>query len=99
MTAQRKASKRPAAAERSNNARSEAVELEAELIRLNALVRARREQLARLEHCPHKDCECRQVWREVVEKKLATQVRKIRKQVRPAATANHTPKGPAKRSR
>jgi hypothetical protein len=60
----------------------EAAELEGELLRLNALVRQRRAQLARLEHCPHKDCECRQVWREVVEKKLASQVGKIRKQVR-----------------
>jgi hypothetical protein len=59
-----------------------AAELEAELFRLNALVRRRREQLARLEHCPHKDCECRQVWKEVVEQKLAHQVGKIRKQVR-----------------
>ena len=60
----------------------EAAELEGELLRLNALVRQRRAQLARLEHCPHKDCECRQVWREVVEQKLASQVGKIRKRVR-----------------
>lgn len=60
----------------------EANELEAELLRLNTLVRKRREQLARLEACPNKDCECRQVWREVVEKKLSSQVGKIRKQVR-----------------
>jgi hypothetical protein len=57
-------------------------ELEAELLRLNTLVRERRKQLARLEECPRKDCECRLVWREVLEKKLATQVGKIRKQVR-----------------
>jgi len=65
----------------------ETAELEAELLRLNTLVRQRRDQLARLEACPHKDCECRQVWKEVVDKKLATQVGKIRKQVRakPAA--------------
>jgi hypothetical protein len=58
-----------------------AAELEAELLRLNTLVRARRKQLARLETCPHKDCECRAVWREVVESKLATQVSKIRQSV------------------
>ena len=49
----------------------EALELEAELVRLNTLVRQRRQQLARLETCPHKDCECRRIWREVVEKDLA----------------------------
>jgi hypothetical protein len=58
-----------------------AAELEAELLKLNTLVRERRAQLARLENCPQKDCECRQVWLEVVEKKLATQVGKVRKQV------------------
>jgi hypothetical protein len=60
----------------------DAVELEAELLRLNELVRARRMQLARLAKCPNKDCECRAVWREVVEKNLAGQVGKIRRQVR-----------------
>ena len=60
----------------------EALELEAELVRLNTLVRQRRQQLARLETCPRKDCECRRVWREVVEKDLARQVGKIRRQVR-----------------
>ncbi len=59
-----------------------AVELEAELLRLNELVRARRRQLARLAACPNKDCECRAVWREVVEKDLAGQVGKIRREVR-----------------
>ena len=59
-----------------------AIELEAELVRLNALVRDRRQQLARLEDCPHKSCECRLVWRDHVEKLLASQVGKIRKQVR-----------------
>ncbi len=63
-----------------------AVELEAELLRLNELVRARRKQLARLERCPYKDCECRAVWREVVEKDLAGQVGKVRRRVKsPAA--------------
>ena len=62
----------------------EAVELEAELVRLNTLVRQRRQQLARLETCPNKDCECRRIWRETVEKDLARQVGKIRRQVRRA---------------
>ncbi len=60
----------------------EAVELEAELLRLNNLVRQRRAQLIRLEKCPNKDCECRLVWREVVEKNLAGQMGKIRREVR-----------------
>ena len=60
----------------------DAAELEAELLRLNDLVRARRKQLARLDACPNKDCECRAVWRQVVEQNLATQVRKVRSQVR-----------------
>jgi len=59
----------------------EAADLEAELLRLNTLVRQRRAQLARLEACPNKSCECRKVWREVVEQKLAFQVGKIRKNV------------------
>ena len=59
----------------------DAVELEAELLRLNNLVRQRRKQLAFLAKCPNKHCECRAVWREVVEKKLAGQVGKIRRQV------------------
>ena len=59
----------------------EAIELEAELRRLNNLVRARRAQLARLDKCPNKDCECRIVWRDVVEKDLANQIGKIRTQV------------------
>ncbi len=68
--------------------RRETAELEAELLRLNTLVRQRRTQLARLENCPHKDCECRKVWREVVEKDLSRQVGKIRKQVRGQRAAN-----------
>ncbi len=58
------------------------VELEAELTRLNILVRARRKQLARLERCPNKDCECRMVWRDSVEKNLAEQMGRIRRQVK-----------------
>ena len=57
------------------------LELEAELLRLNSLVRQRRKQLAFLEKCPHKNCECRRVWRQVVEKNLARQVGKIRRDV------------------
>ena len=56
-------------------------DLEGELVRLNALVRERRKQLARLDKCPNKDCPCRFVWREHVEKNLAGQVGKIRRQV------------------
>ena len=63
-----------------------AAELESELLKLNSLVRERRKQLARLENCPNKDCECRRVWREVVEKDLSRQVGKIRKRVRPKRT-------------
>lgn len=62
--------------------KQQAVALEAELARLNELVRARRKQLTRLEDCPHTDCECRAVWREVVDKKLKAQVRKVRRSVR-----------------
>ena len=66
----------------------EALELEAQLVRLNTLVRARRKQLAFLAKCPNKTCECRAVWREVVEKKLAGQMGKIRQQVRSKASRN-----------
>lgn len=61
---------------------AQAQDLEAELLRLNTLVRERRKQLARLERCPNKNCECRRVWREVVEKSLSSQVGKIRRQVK-----------------
>ena len=64
-----------------NGKPQEATELEAELLRLNTLVRERRQQLARLEKCPNKDCPCRVVWRNHVEKNLAGQVGKIRRQV------------------
>ena len=60
----------------------ESTELEADLVRLNALARERRKQLVRLEKCPNKDCPCRFVWREHVEKNLAGQVGRIRRQVR-----------------
>jgi hypothetical protein len=60
------------------------LELEAELLTLTNLVRRRRAQLARLAKCPNKDCECRAVWRQVIEKDLAGQVGKVRRQVRGA---------------
>jgi hypothetical protein len=62
-----------------------ATELEAELMRLNLLVRERRKQLDRLEKCPNKDCPCRFVWHERVEANLAGQVGKIRSHVQTAA--------------
>lgn len=62
----------------------EVLELEAELLNLTRLVRRRRAQLARLAKCPNKDCECRAVWRKVIEKDLAGQVGKIRRHVRGA---------------
>ena len=60
----------------------EATDLEAELLRLNTLVRERRKQLARLEKCPNKDCPCRVVWRDHVEKNLAGQVGRVQRRVR-----------------
>jgi len=63
----------------------ETLELEAELIRLNTLVRERRQQLDRLKECPNDECPCRVVWKDKVEKGLASQMRKIGKQVKPAA--------------
>ena len=65
-----------------NSKQRDAQELEAELIRLNTLVRQRRQQLFRLADCPNKDCECRKVWKEAVEKDLAAQVGRIRRNVR-----------------
>jgi hypothetical protein len=77
----------------------EVLELESELLRLAALVRERRKQLARLKNCPNPSCPCRAVWRDHVEKKLSIQVRKVRKQVREAppqparaASSNGKPK-------
>jgi len=64
------------------------IELESELMRLNTLIRARRQQLSVLATCPHTDCECRSVWREVTEKKLANQVGKVRKHVRASSNGN-----------
>lgn len=64
------------------NKEAQTAELEAELIRLNTLVRARRKQLANLQRCPNKDCECRMIWQQVVEENLASQMGKIRRQVR-----------------
>ena len=72
-----------------NGKPQEPTDLEAQLVRLNALARERRKQLARLEKCPNKDCPCRFVWREHVERNLAGQVGKIQRQVRgePAKSA------------
>jgi hypothetical protein len=75
-----------------NGKPQEATELEAELLRLNTLVRERRKQLARLEDCPNKDCPCRLVWRNHVEKNLAGQVGKIRQQVGRKAAKGARPK-------
>jgi hypothetical protein len=75
----------------------ETLELEAELIRLNALVRERRQQLARLKACPNPECPCRVVWKNKVDEGLADQMRKIGKQVN-----NHSPgprSTPAKRKK
>jgi hypothetical protein len=66
----------PVTMKKSNQQQS--VELEAELLRLNALVRARRKTLARLAACPNKTCECRLVWSEQTEKTLASQMGKLR---------------------
>ena len=79
-----------------NGKEREATELEAQLVRLNALVRERRQQLARLETCPNKDCPCRLVWRNHVEQNLAGQVGKVRRQVRAKSTSLAKPKGRAK---
>ena len=68
----------------------EKLKLEAELLRLNALVRERREQLARIEECPNQACRCRAVWKEQVEKTLTGQMRKIRRQI--SAESAKTPK-------
>ena len=70
-----------------------ATELEAELLRLNTLVRERRKQLSRLEKCPNKDCPCRVVWRDHVEKNLAGQVGKIRRKVSSKTARPTKPKG------
>ncbi len=77
----------------------DATELEAELVMLNALLRERRKQLARLEKCPNKDCPCRFVWRNHVEKNLAGQVRKIRRQVGALRPKSSQPKARLRRQR
>lgn len=79
-----------------NGKPQEATELEAELLRLNTLVRERRKQLARLEECPNKECPCRLVWRNHVEKNLAGQVGKVRRQVRSKTAQPVKSKGPPK---
>ena len=79
-----------------NGKQREGTDLEAELLRLNALVRERRKQLARLAKCPNKDCPCRFVWREQVEKNLEGQVGRIRRQVRSRSARLAKPKRRAK---
>jgi hypothetical protein len=79
-----------------NGKLQEATDLEAELLRLNTLVRERRKQLARLEKCPNKDCPCRVVWRNHVEKNLAGQVGKIRRKVSSKKVLRTKPKGQPK---
>lgn len=83
------------------------IELEAELKRLNALVRERREFLASLVTCPNSDCPCRVEWKDRADKGLARQMRKIGKQVSngcdcdahaPAPTPAKAKKSPAKKS-
>jgi hypothetical protein len=71
----------------------DATELEAELLRLNTLVRERRKQLDRLKNCPNPECPCRVVWRNVVEKNLAGQVGRIRRNVRAKSTVASKGKG------
>jgi len=84
----------------SNGKPRKASALEAELMRLNLLVRERRKQLARLEKCPNKDCPCRFVWREHVEENLAGQVGRVRHQVRSMAKkAAKSKAGPRRGSR
>ncbi len=78
------------------------IKLEAELVRLNSLVRARRQTLARLQTCPHTTCECRLLWRNHTEKTLARQVGKVRQVVingaaRPVAKAAAKAAKPARR--
>src|SRR5664279_1649822 len=80
-----------------NGKQRDGTQLEAELIRLNTLVRERRKQLDRLEKCPNKDCPCRFVWREHVEKNLAGQVGKIRRRVRDKSAKLVKPKAQARR--
>lgn len=76
-----------------NGKQRAATELEAELVRLSLLVRERREQLARLDKCPNRDCPCRFVWREHVEKNLAGQVGEVRRRVRDKPAKLTKPKG------
>lgn len=75
----------------------QATALEAELLRLNALVRERRKQLDRLEECPNKDCPCRVVWRDHVEKNLAGQVGAVRRRVKGKGAKGRKSPAPPKR--
>jgi hypothetical protein len=59
----------------------EILELETELLQLATLVRKRRKAMERLQNCPNSNCQCRLVWSEQVNKTLASQVRRIRRQL------------------
>ena len=75
----------------------DATELEAELARLNALVRERRKHLASLKNCPNQQCPCRVAWRGVVEKNLSSQLGRIRRKVSPGRGKSARPgQGPHK---
>ncbi len=82
-----------------NSKHRDVAEIEAELLRLNTLVRERRAQLARLEKCPNPDCPCRVIWRDHVEKGLASQVGKIRRRVRGKPKASRAASGQKARRR
>jgi hypothetical protein len=86
------------------NIKHEINELEAELLQLNSLVRERRKELVRLAKCPNKSCTCRLFWQKHVEKLLALQMRKIRREIRSgpratAATGKGKTRKPVKRNR
>ena len=69
-------------------------------MRLNLLVRERRQQLDRLDKCPNKDCPCRFVWREHVEENLTEKVAEISRRVRgKASKAAKSKAASARRSR
>jgi hypothetical protein len=73
----------------------EIVELEAELLRLNRLVRDRRRELVRLAKCPNETCACRLFWQDHVEKLVARQMRKIRQKIRPDSRTSMKSRKPA----
>ena len=74
--------------------RHQIIELEAELLRLNSLVRDRRKELARLAKCPNKSCTCRLFWEEHIAKLLSLQMGRIRRGIRPKRRAVKMAKKP-----